>query len=184
MYSGDPVSSKIGIPQAEWGRPTDGTAIWRGPRFRKLKAPGGAGIRLRRESAPSDPLRRPNHRRPGRMANGEEEVPRGDPGPEGHRKLAGGANHRLVAEICRSPGRGAGRRCDGLPPPLRGSHRLHVLTGGLRRPATFRRPSGPQFPAAISSQTAPNLAPFNSVHTSISALPYENQHFGSICFPR
>ena len=52
--------------------------------------------------------------------------------PKGRWKLAGGANHRFIATLNPSPGRGGGNGATRIPPPFQGSPLFVLVTGGLR----------------------------------------------------
>ncbi len=81
-------------------------------------------------------------------------------GPEGRRKLAGGANHRLSVRESASPGRGVGiaRRRRPVPaafaPPHPGLRSSLSTDRWLAPPANFRRPSGPD---RVQHEATPSL---------------------------
>jgi hypothetical protein len=68
-------------------------------------------------------------------------MPRPVNGPEGQRKLAGGASHRFRSKIECAP-EGA-LEVSPFPPPPPGRIRFSDLIRWLAPPANFHRPSGP-----------------------------------------
>src|SRR3954469_3242527 len=62
--------------------------------------------------------------------------------PEGRGRLAGGANHRLIANVSPKPWKGVGNRAVLFGRPCRGSNPMLWPNRWFAPPANLRRPSG------------------------------------------
>src|SRR3982751_6832517 len=62
--------------------------------------------------------------------------------PEGRGRLAGGANHRLIANVSPKPWKGVGNRALLFGRPCRGSNPMLWPNRWFAPPANLRRPSG------------------------------------------